>query len=181
MKHEGNYANVAGDRGGETYKGIARNIHRTWKGWALIDAWKRQHGEPRRNQYLPIAGLDELVQAFYKQYYWDKIYGDKFKSAELAMLIFDTYVHSGGTGVKLLQQAANQLGASLKVDGAFGPITFSTINNMSAGKVHDKLKQVRREFLQRLSQRPGQSQFERGWLARIDSFPDLEKKNSSLA
>ncbi|MBX9449807.1 MAG: hypothetical protein KL787_08850, partial [Taibaiella sp.] len=28
-------ANVAGDRGGETYKGIARNIHPKWQGWGL--------------------------------------------------------------------------------------------------------------------------------------------------
>lgn len=30
IKHEGYYANVIGDRGGETYMGVARNLHPNW-------------------------------------------------------------------------------------------------------------------------------------------------------
>ncbi len=30
IKHEGYYANVTGDNGGETYMGVARNLHPKW-------------------------------------------------------------------------------------------------------------------------------------------------------
>ena len=36
LLHEGNYSNDPSDLGGETYKGIARNIHSSWSGWRII-------------------------------------------------------------------------------------------------------------------------------------------------
>ncbi len=36
--HEGGYVNDAIDRGGETYRGISRVYHSSWKGWSNIDA-----------------------------------------------------------------------------------------------------------------------------------------------
>ena len=38
--HEGGYAHLAGDAGGETYRGIARNFHPEWPGWKFIDRVK---------------------------------------------------------------------------------------------------------------------------------------------
>lgn len=37
IRNEGGYTlhTVAGDRGGMTYAGIARNFHPNWPGWAL--------------------------------------------------------------------------------------------------------------------------------------------------
>ncbi|NDF50116.1 MAG: surface-binding protein, partial [Betaproteobacteria bacterium] len=39
IRNEGGYVlhDVPGDRGGQTYAGIARNMNPRWPGWALID------------------------------------------------------------------------------------------------------------------------------------------------
>ena len=46
MKFEGGYANNPADRGGETYRGIARKIWPGWNGWPLVDAAKQKAGFP---------------------------------------------------------------------------------------------------------------------------------------
>jgi lysozyme family protein len=44
MGHEGIYSNNPKDRGGETYKGIARKFHPSWEGWKAIDRMKNKPG-----------------------------------------------------------------------------------------------------------------------------------------
>ncbi len=62
MKHEGGYANNKADRGGETYRGIARKFWSGWIGWPLVDDAKKQPGFPK--------SLDEnlLLQAHVKAF-----------------------------------------------------------------------------------------------------------------
>ena len=40
IRNEGGFklTNIAGDRGGQTYAGIARNVHPGWPGWRFVDA-----------------------------------------------------------------------------------------------------------------------------------------------
>jgi len=52
LKAEGGYASAEfaakyNDKGGETYKGIARNFNPAWEGWAIIDAYKAKNGIPK--------------------------------------------------------------------------------------------------------------------------------------
>lgn len=39
---EGGYANVLGDKGGETYMGISRVYWPSWPGWPVIDDWRAE-------------------------------------------------------------------------------------------------------------------------------------------
>ncbi|MDR1034997.1 MAG: hypothetical protein LBT40_00015 [Deltaproteobacteria bacterium] len=52
MKHveemEGGWANNPADSGGETFRGIARNFHKSWPGWAIDRRGpkvRRYHGQ----------------------------------------------------------------------------------------------------------------------------------------
>ena len=72
IKHEGYYANVEGDRGGETYMGVARNLHPDWKGWEYIDAYKETYGEIKWNFKIDIPELADLVKEFYKKTFYDR-------------------------------------------------------------------------------------------------------------
>jgi lysozyme family protein len=72
IKHEGYYANETGDKGGETYMGVARNLHPNWEGWQIIDGYKLTFGELKRNAKIDIPELTTMVKEFYKQTFYDK-------------------------------------------------------------------------------------------------------------
>jgi lysozyme family protein len=91
--YEGGYANDRADRGGETWKGIARNMHPSWEGWSVIDELKKDSRFPailRSNE-----SLEAMVQAFYKKIFWDAIRGDEIIFQEIANTIYDDAVNTG--------------------------------------------------------------------------------------
>ena len=69
IKHEGYYANVSGDRGGETYMGVARNLHPNWEGWPVIDLYKSEVGAIKHNEKITDDGLTFLVQGVLQTYF----------------------------------------------------------------------------------------------------------------
>ena len=111
IRNEGGYVlhDVPGDRGGQTYAGIARNMNPRWPGWALID----------RSQDVPA----QLVREFYKVSYWDPIQGDRITSQVIAQTIFDFHVNAGAVARKLAQLV---VGAT--PDGAIGDKTLAALN-----------------------------------------------------
>jgi lysozyme family protein len=163
--NEGGYANVVGDKGGETYAGIARNYFPNWKGWVSIDYWKKLHGEPKRNQMFPE--INYLVEAFYKDWWNAKRFGE-INSQEIANLLFDYNVNSGVTAIKAVQRLAG-----VTADGAIGPQTIAAINKADAATLFNALKEDRRKLFESLAKKPGQSQFYEGWMARLSRFNDM--------
>jgi len=113
---EGGYAlhEVAGDRGGMTYAGIARNIWPRWPGWGKIDAGQID------------AELTAMVRAFYKTNFWDQIRGDDINAQGVAYHIFAFAVNAGlKTSIRTAQRI---IGAT--PDGIFGNKTFEQLNDM---------------------------------------------------
>jgi len=110
--NEGSYKlhTVAGDRGGMTYAGIARNFWPSWKGWAMLD----------RGETVP----SEYVRDFYNVNFWDKVRGDDIQSQDVARNLFDFAVNAGVKTAVSLAQAT--VGAS--PDGVLGEKTLSAIN-----------------------------------------------------
>ena len=111
IRNEGGYVlhDVPGDRGGQTYAGIARNMNPRWPGWALID----------RGQDVPA----QLVREFYKINFWDPIQGDRITSQVIAQTIFDFHVNAGAVARKLAQLV---VGAT--PDGIIGDKTLAALN-----------------------------------------------------
>lgn len=110
--NEGGYVlhTVAGDRGGMTYAGIARNFHPSWQGWKVID-----QGE------TPPA---ELVRQFYRSNFWAPLRLDEVEHQEVAGNLFDFGVNAGlGTAAKLAQ-----LVVGVTPDGKVGAKTLSALN-----------------------------------------------------
>lgn len=117
IRDEGGFVlhNVPGDRGGQTYAGIARNMHPKWPGWAAIDA---------KND--PSA---QLVYDFYRSNFWDDIRGDQIENQAVASDIFNFYVNTGRPA-KVLAQIV----AGVTPDGSFGPRTVAAINTLDPEK-----------------------------------------------
>ena len=111
IRDEGGFVlhNVLGDRGGQTYAGIARNMHPKWRGWALID----------RSETPPA----QMVHDFYRANFWDDIRGNEITHQAVASDIFNFYVNTGRPA-KVLAQIV--VGAT--PDGVFGPRTVQAIN-----------------------------------------------------
>ena len=111
IRDEGGFVlhNVPGDRGGQTYAGIARNMHPKWPGWTVIDSGG-----------TPAA---QLVHDFYRILFWDDIKGDQIVNQTVASDIFNFYVNTGRPAKVLAQVVVN-----MTPDGAFGPQTIAAIN-----------------------------------------------------
>jgi lysozyme family protein len=191
LQHEGGYANIKGDRGGETYRGIARNFHSSWPGWQLID-----EARPRPNFPKPLdqdTRLQSLVADFYKVEFWDKIAGDKISSQPVANELFDCAVNMGvTTAVRILQKSVNALmspeSPPLAEDAVIGPKTIEVLNSwLSQPALHPEVASnaflsmmlVLRgtRYIDIIEGNPSQRQFAYGWFRRIFSAPEIERRN----
>lgn len=165
IEHEGYYANVIGDRGGETYMGIARVIHPTWDGWAIIDGYKNNYGEIKRNQKLDIIVLDSMVEKFYFQKYWVGNGIHLIENYNLQYIIFDWCVNSGRFGAKKVQRI---VGA--KPDGIIGKFTALLINHFNPLELFNTIKSARINYYHVISEKGQNIKFLKGWLKRINSI-----------
>lgn len=80
--------------------------------------------------HLDIANLAlDQAAAIYRRSYWLANGCDRIEDQGLACKLFDLCVNmGGGRAVRMLQRAANHLGAQLVVDGHLGPVTAAAIN-----------------------------------------------------
>lgn len=161
LSHEGGYANVPGDTGGETYRGISRNNWPAWRGWGIIDKSK-----PKHNQVLKDKQLAGLVEVFYYEHFWKPIQGDRIHDQSVANLLMDFYIHSGYHAIKAIQRVVK-----VKDDGIVGTQTLAAINAADPVAVFAGLKAARIKFLKEIvTRRPDQQKFLAGWMNRVNSF-----------
>lgn len=116
LANEGGYSNDPRDRGGETWKGIARKMHPEWPGWEIVDETKAHTIVTQIGFALSKdQELDELVQAFYKAEFWNKLLLDQIASQDIANELFDTAINQGTViATKQLQEALNLLNNNQK-------------------------------------------------------------------
>lgn len=170
LKVEGGYANHPADKGGETYKGIARNFWPLWTGWALIDQYKESATFPKN---IKDADMDIHVQRFYKDNFWDKLSLTSINDQDIAEEVFDTAVNMGtATAVRMLQRACNLLNNNGKlykeidVDGKIGPNTIGVVNSHPYPSTLYNLLNVLQgaRYVEIVEKSPSQEVFMRGWL-----------------
>lgn len=172
MVHEGGYANVSGDNGGETYMGIARKFHPNWSGWIIVDMEKRiRNGKLPRNYFIKNSELDNLVREFYFKKFWQRAWLDHVNDEALQEIIFDFYVNSGATAIRKVQQVlVYQFNKKIRIDGTMGGNTVTAINDSEAKKLFEAIKKTRLEFYKELAKKGQNSKFLRGWLKRLSAF-----------
>jgi lysozyme family protein len=149
---EGGYqlTDIPGDRGGQTYAGIARKPNPDWAGWQFID---------RKD----FGSATPLVREFYKTNFWDCVRGDELKNQAIAETIFNFAVNTGvGVASKLAQ-----LIVGTTPDGAIGPKTVERLNICTAEKFLPAytLAKIQR-YVNICMKDRSQSKFLLGWVRR---------------
>lgn len=183
---EGGYANDPDDLGGETYRGVARKSWPNWPGWSIIDKVKAETPkELLSNKYLTArlsqdAGLQIMVESFYKTNFWDKARLDEIESQDIANEVYDSGVNFGpGKVVRWLQEAYNlsTTGADIAVDGLVGSKPVS--QTISAVNAHPDVKLLYKTlnviqgaaYIEAIRNKASQGKYFRGWFKRVTFLP----------
>lgn len=104
VANEGYLSNHKDDKGGMTWKGIARNMHPNWAGWKEIDKILNNGGKVvdiKVNSYI-----EKLVQDFYYLQFWRPLRAQEIIKPIVRNKIFDTAVNVGiKNAVKIYQRS----------------------------------------------------------------------------
>ena len=175
--HEGGYVDNPNDRGGETWRGIARKRHPEWEGWQIVDRLKLESDFPKNLDVDP--DLPNLGVKFYHDHFWTPIMGDSIQQQEIADEMYDTGVNMGPpTAIKFLQQSLNilnknqQLYKDISEDGKMGQETLGAIASYLGSRKLDLLLKVMNcyqacRYLDLLKD-PTQEGFAVGWFNRVE-------------
>ncbi|OQX24507.1 MAG: hypothetical protein BWK80_20405 [Desulfobacteraceae bacterium IS3] len=165
LKHEGGFVDHPSDPGGATNKGVTMTTFRLFA-QSLLGV------EPTLNNLKNLT--DEQAGKIYKKMYWDKIRGDEITLQELANIVFDFYVNAGGNGAKLLQRVLKDMGQNVSIDGVIGPATMKILDSLDQREVYQRYKNGRIAYYQALVRKnPKLKVFLKGWLNRVNTFPDM--------
>lgn len=179
LGHEGGFSDHPNDKGGITWKGIARNYHKDWPGWTIVDKYISQKLSIKMlNKVLSEdTSLEEMVGSFYKKGFWDINQLDKIENQLLAENIFDASVNCGvKMGPIFLQKAINKLySINLIVDGILGNKTFEAIAKVLQQFGEEKLVNtyvdIREEYHKKIVvNNPSQKVFLKGWISRCENM-----------
>ena len=181
MKNEGDYSLDPDDAGGETYRGISRSFHPSWKGWDLLDNLKKESGDIPA-VFNADVDLQVKVHDFYKTSYWDKFHGDHIPDQAIASELFDTSVNLGvRRAVSFLQDGLNVLNRNgtlyndIAVDGDCGPDTLLSLKSYLNTDDSDYLVKIMNilqgaHYINYMKHAPSQEKYARGWLKRVSIF-----------
>ncbi len=157
---EGGWNHVAGDAGGETYNGIARNFHGREKIWRELDA-RRPHVH---GAHYPE--LDGMVREFYTRKFWVPSGAGRFPYP-LSLVIFDHAVNAG----HVIARKALQRAIGARADGQIGPKTMRRARDLVRrlgikGVCTRALDQRVISFARSVQRKPRQAKFLLGWWRR---------------
>jgi lysozyme family protein len=161
---EGGYVDNPSDPGGETNLGITMKVF-------MVTAHPLLGIDPTSENLKRLTPAQAGI--IYKANYWNPVQGDALVLQELANILFDFYVNSGTHASSLLQRVINTLGAepALVVDGSLGQGTLNALALLSQNDVYAAYKQGRIAYYQSLGVK--YPMFLKGWLNRVNKFPDL--------
>ena len=153
LRWEGGFADVPGDAGGRTMKGVTQRVY---------DAWRAGQGKPPAD----VAKIsDAELSAIYADNYWKKALCNVLQS-HIDLVQFDTAVNMGpNRAVKMLQQAVG-----VAADGAFGPATKQACDSCSPPDTVASYCSIREALYRHFAEAPGQEKFLAGWLNRLNDL-----------
>ena len=188
MQSEGAFSFHQADKGGMTYKGIARVYNSKWSGWIIIDKVLEKYPELKVAYTKPPASihklnfelnvnedLEMLIYDFYYENYYTKC-GAWNIGGKLAVVLFDISVLQGcRRASKSLQKCLNiHFKTNLVVDAVVGSGTIKVLNEVISNKgldiVVEKLIYEMQDNLTEASKLAGNGVFLKGWMNRVENI-----------
>ena len=142
--NEGGWVNDPNDKGGETYRGIARNFNPKWNGWAVIDSMKKT-GVIKKN--YTDSKLDALAEPFYKDLYWNPIKGDQIANQDFANQFYDHTLSGLSRAISMVKAVLNKkFGYNLGESGTMDSNTLNAINEVNSKNLFNEYRIARSDF-----------------------------------
>ncbi|WP_417721695.1 holin-associated N-acetylmuramidase [Salipiger sp.] len=172
VAREGGYVNDPDDPGGATKYGVTvhtmRRLGLDLDGNGAVDASDVRH-----------LSRAQAVEIFMQHYFLRPRIAELPEGLQAS--VFDMYVNAGSNAVKILQQLLVDMGETLDVDGAIGPLTIAATARAFARNpalTIDAYGIARRNYYFRLAdQRPASRKYARtraggkgGWIKRAEEF-----------
>jgi lysozyme family protein len=172
---EGGYANVKGDAGGETFRGISRRSNPDWPGWPLVDQAKAQGHTSAKSIdrfFEHDAEMEALVAERYRRDYYAPL-AKWLPEGRVLDKAFDTGVNTGpGKAVLILQRALAETGRPVAQDGALGPKTAEAVRASQEDSLLSAYARAQGAYYAGIVKaRPGQGKFLAGWNRRAAWIP----------
>lgn len=165
LKNEGGYSNVKYDKGGATNYGISTRFLKQ------IDEDIDGDGHVTSEDVKHLT--HSKVLDLYKVHFWDHYKLQNIRTIGASSKALDLFVNMRGkSAAKILQNACNDCGHNLKVDGILGKKSFLAINNQCLFTVKNalfmaKVRERQAEFYKAIVENnKKQKKFLKGWLAR---------------
>lgn len=127
LEHEGYYANIENDRGGETYAGITRRWNPNWYGWRYIDQYKKK-GPIKWKTHIPE--LDHWVLDYYLDIWHDEGFF-KLKDQNVANQVLDFRVNAT-IGVIIIQRTLIEMGYKVNITNRIDETTIEALNSVDS-------------------------------------------------
>jgi lysozyme family protein len=163
-KWEGNYSNLAYDKGGETYGGITKNFNPNWTGWEELERYKKD-SVISWNEYIPDMER-HTIQYYYD--IWMKHGYYRIKEPVVANYVFD-YRNTGIVAIKHIQQVLYEHGYNVKITKVMDDNTIDAINKINPIIFILHLQEVRKNFYISVAERnPDLEIYLKGWIRRAN-------------
>jgi lysozyme family protein len=108
--------------------------------------------------------------AIYKSNYWNPIKGDQLINQSIANNLFDCAINQGIPGVNYIVQRALQKFTNIAIDGKFGPLTLSAINQYSGQSLFSAISAEREAAYIKLKDTATGKVWFTVWIDRIKNF-----------
>lgn len=158
FSYEGGYANIPGDTGGPTNKGV------TLKTWRAYGYDKNDDGVIDIDDIKLITNEDATI--IMRKFFWDLYKADYIKDQSVANICVDWLWMSGKTAITLVQKLVGTA-----ADGIVGPKTLTAINSRDPKRLFEAIKKRRTTFYYTIcAKRPTNYMFLKGWLRRLKNI-----------
>lgn len=158
LSWEGKYANVPGDSGGPTNRGVT--IH-TWRRYGYD---KNEDDVINEKDVMLITEYD-AVYVIMKPVFWDAWKADEIRDQSVANLLVDWLWNSGSYGIRIPQSVLG-----VKIDGVVGPKTIAAVNGFpDQRELFRRLWIAREGYYNRIGVKQ-KKKFLKGWLNRLNGI-----------